>query len=235
MSKKGFTTIGFTLIMPVIFILSLSGFWILWLINSKHQLNNLCHYYLLKAQDELINGNEKVLYLNSIANRLYMQKKSLEALILVAPPQIKMPAKIQRRIVIVQQKALATKQMSIFKIYKYKSQSPLYEFRRKFSVKLNEIIRIWGQKQKIIYDLNIIWKKSQLAIKRKDIASTYYRKIKHENLQSIRAKWSIPIRILLPDWVKSFVPIQKLWIGECASHPHKGGLKWVSNIGKGNH
>lgn len=235
MNNQGFSTLSFIVFLPLALILTFSVFWIVWFNNQKLAVENICHYHLLKAQDHLVSGNNKIMNLNFYAKFLIIQKRVLNVVIIVAPPPAKAAAIAQRKIVVAQQKILNKVQRSIIHLSNIRANGELFKLRRSFNEKNKEIKNFWNVQTSRSPVVGIFPKTSQIKIDTKDIASTYKRIANHESKQSFNAQWRIPIKRFLPNWVTQLVPVQNNWYGQCQTHPHQGEFKWRSAIGKGSH
>ncbi len=231
----GFVTISLILMTPFVFILVFGVLWSVWFINQKHQLDNLCYGFVLKSQKNLVDQNETLLGLNGQAKALILQKKALDILILTGPPTVKAAALLKRRGVLAMQKALGLKQKFLLYQGNVLSRSELFRMRTKMNRHFEKIAGIWPGLRRGTLIFKIQWKDSQLKIAIRDIAPVYKRGGDHSRNQVHKVRWSTNLSSVLPVWISRMLPIQKRWEGHCASHPHKGGLKWHSAMGEGKH
>lgn len=235
MNQKGFALISMTVALPLVFIICISGLWLVWFMNQKKGLHNMCHHHLLKAQDYLVRGNTDLLRLNPIAKALIFQKRTLDAIILFAPPPAKATALIQRRFVVAEQQFLKKTQQGIIGFANIMANKELLKYQMAYRRKMRELNRLWKSQSSIPSFLEAYPKISQVKVDWPDIAPTYKRGSSHEKIQRFKARWKVPIRNAMPDWLLNYVPVSELWLGECATHPHKGVSQWNAAIGEGNH
>lgn len=234
MNNKGFTTIAFIALAPLLCTLTYFCFWSLWFMEAQMKIQNICHQGVLQAQQELVSSNNQIMNLNTKAYALYLEKIALNAVILTGPPPAKVLAKARKKWVIGQQRVLQQLQRMLFKKSHFLSQSALYSMK----TKLYSTHRQWHQFWKTPFrppSIQVHTGRSQLAVKIKDIASVYRRLPGHENKQRISVRWASSLQTLIPAWVQSMVPLHQTWIKECHSHPHKGGQKWQASLGEGKH
>ena len=233
---RGFVTISLVLLTPFIFILAFGVLWSIWFINQKHQLDNLCYESVLKSQKFLVDQNEKLLGLNGQAKSLILKKKALDILILTGTPTVRAVAFLKRKGVLVMQKSLRLKQKSLLYWGKVLSRSELFRLKTKMNKRFKRIMGIWqpGSIPRVLV-FKIQWRGSQLKNAINDIAPVYKRGRDHSSNQVHETRWSVALSSMLPAWISQMIPLQKRWEGHCESHPHKGGLKWYSAMGKGKH
>ena len=232
-NNHGFSNIGLILFLPLLLSLCLSTYWIVWFMQKNMQLENLCNHFVLKAQESLVLSNNQIMSLNPKASWLFWEKKALNTTILTGPPPAKAAAKIRKRFVILQQKALKKLQQSLFLKSSTQSSIAMTSLQKEFRSYTRKVSSQWN---KNAAPRGVIWalpKKSQLQQQLRDIAPTYERANSHWADQGITAQWNIPLKEILPKWIQTWVPIQKQWKGSCASHPHKGATKWKAAIGEG--
>ncbi len=232
MNENGFVTIAIVILLPLLFLLSFACGWLIWFMNNKHQLDNLCHEAVLSSQEMLVESNDKLLLLNSQAYSLIMKKRALDVIILTAPPHLKIPAQAQRKVVVLQQKALRIKQKAIVYVGNVRSRSRLMGLRSNFYAHVRDIQKFWKSEQHARAMIRIYWKPSQVTPKIQDIAPVFQRAAQHDSRQAFSVDWEIPLQALAPKWIKQIIPIHKGWLGQCDSHPMKGGFKWSATIGK---
>ncbi len=235
MNQRGFAMISLVFWIPLIVTILFSIFWIIWLMQQRMKLNNLCHHYVLKSQEALVDRNNDIMNLNPRARWLWAEKKALDVLILTAPPPVKAAAQVRRKVVVIEQKALRTLQNGLFKVGLFNARRALYEFRKEFHKTTQDWSRYWKSPNRSRSRLILKPTNSQLAVEVRDIARVYKRKPLHWAQQRIQAQWDIPLRELLPTWVLHWVPVHKVWSGRCHSHPHSGGHLWKAAIGAGRH
>ncbi len=232
---RGFVTISLVSLTPFIFILVFGVFWSLWFINQKHQLDNLCYESVLRSQKFLVDNNEKLLGLNGLAKSLILKKKALDLLILTGTPSVKASAFLKRKGVLAKQKVLRLKQKSLFYWGAVLSRSELFRLKTKMNRRFRKIMGIWPGSVYRIPVFKVLWKDSQLGITVNDIAPVYKREKNHSKNQTHEVRWNVALSSVFPDWMDWIIPMGKRWRGHCESHPHKGGLKWYSAMGKGRH
>lgn len=236
MNQKGFTTIAMITWAPFVAALLAGTLWTIWFLNLNKALDNICHEGVMKSQEIIVEGNNKIMALNKKAWVFFLEKKALELTILFGPPPAKAVAKARRKIVVANQKILKKQQQGLFMTSRYRAKAELFKLKAKMRKKVEEIKNRW-KKSSSKPTFHIVPTSSQLKIKIKDIAPIYKRTSSHSNAQRIRARWSIPIKSMMPDWLLRLVPIGQSWRGQCFSHPHprKGRFIWRASIGKGNH
>ena len=234
-NQDGFTLISFLFFLPIIMILLWTLVFSLEFMNIKKQVDNMCHRYTMESQQYLIEGNDKILILNRQARALILEKIFLNSLILTAPPQVKIPAKIRKRFVVAQQKKLKLKQITLKNLYLSKSRARLFQLRIEFNRWTRRLAKKWGASQPRPAQINLNANPSAIKVSWLDIAPTYKRGLGHSRQQLVSAKWVIPIGSYVPQWAAQWIKTQKKWRGICQSHPHKQGGKWLSAIGKGRH
>lgn len=221
------------LILPIVFTLVFSGLWMVWFMNQRHRIENLCHESLLKSQKTLVDGNTKLLSHNLEAYSLIVAKRILKKLMKSPNPAVIAAATAGYATVKAEQKRLAGVQKNIIFQMNLQSQYSLLNFRRLFYEKIREMASLWKTTEYHIPYLAIYPKKSQVKIRIKDIASVYKRTAFHKVGQTMKADWRIPLRNFFPRWLESYFKSHNQWVGECASHPtNKGGLKWYPSIGE---
>lgn len=231
MNTKGFATIGLIITFPLIAGFAYWGVKQLWLINQKNAIQNLCSEKLLLAQKELITGNNQILKLNKQALSLSKKKKRLKKLRAAAPPKAKVVLQIAITAIVAKQLLLRTKQNQIFYSFEMKSRRHLQEMQRQFHAKLNEIK--FSRIKSPTGSIQLSSTSSKLKKKSFDTAPTYKRTYNHARKQSLTASWRVNVASLLPKNFAFSSNPQQAWVGECSSHPKKGGLKWYPAIGKG--
>ncbi len=235
MSNRGFVNISLIAWFPFIAVLLFSAFWLIWFLQQKMVMANLCQQYTLKSQEILVDRNNKIMNLNSRAWWLWGEKKALDIAILTGPPPVKAAAKIRRKMVVAEQKSLRGIQKGFFNSANFQSRRALYQLRSQFRRQTKKWQDFWGSNRRIRSSLQVFPKQSQLAVRIHDIAPVFKRRNQHSRQQSIKATWRIPLADMLPSWLKEKVPVHRHWTGACYSHPHLGGLQWRAAIGKGNH
>ena len=195
----------------------------------------MCHHYVIKAQEAIVKSNNQIMSLNSKAQWLFWEKKALNAIILTAPPQAKAAAKVRKKFVVLQQKTLLQIQKTLFAKGQVVSNISFFALKKDFQTFTQNIGSQWNRSPGWKGEISVFPQKSQLKRQLRDIAPTYKRNQNHWSAQKIKAQWVVPIKELMPHWLKTWAPIHKQWRGECASHPHKGGLLWTAAVGEGNH
>lgn len=229
-NQQGFVTLSLILFLPLILLLSFCFLWSLWFINKKNQWNNICHQAVLESQSHIIKGNKKILALNMKARLLTLEKRLLNVVILTAPPQFKVAARLRKKVVISKQKLLKVTQQKIFYQSRTLSRAPLYRLKNRFYKFKKNLGLLWDKKN-VKGHLNIRPQKSALVIKHRDIAPTYKRSSWHHSQQHIRVQWFISTQDLGPTWLLSKLKQWSQWTGECKSHPHSKGGLWFPAIG----
>ncbi len=235
MNNRGFVNVSLIAWFPLIAVLLFSSFWLLWFLQQKMVMANLCQQYTLKSQEILVDRNNRIMNLNSRALWLWGEKKALDLAILTGPPPVKAAAKIRRKMVVAEQRALRRTQKSFFNSANFQSRRALYQLRREFHRQTKKWQGFWGSPHQVRSSLQLFPAQSQLAVRIHDIAPVFKRRSEHWRQQGIKARWRIPLSEILPTWFKEMVPVHRHWVGTCHSHPHLGGLQWKAAIGKGNH
>lgn len=235
MNNKGFTTISLILFLPMLFALFTIGFFGIWTMNNKNSIQNICHEASLESQEALVRANAKILKLNKKAKLLYTKKKILNAIILVAPPQIKIPAIQKRNMVIAQQHLLKAKQKGIRLFGESQSKFRISRVRRKMNRKARSISRKWNASWSPKVKIQSHWSPSQLKVLIPDIAPVYFRAPGHSTSQMHSIYWSLSLKRVIPNWITKQLKYSPELKGKCFSHPHQGGYQWIASIGKGKH
>lgn len=235
MNNRGFATISLVFLAPFLVAATFGVFYMLWFIDQKNKVNNICYESVLKAQEELVSGNNFIMSMNGVAQFLYVQKKVLNKTIPVTPMPAKAALVVARNLIIAQQTYLGYLQKATLQKSNVLSNYQQVVLQKKFHKATSEIKKFWGAPALPFATIYSQPKSSQIQIKIKDIASVYYRRTDHSSSQMIQGQWFIPIDRWLPDWFVEIIPIQMSWSGQCASHPHKGGSKWQAASGQGNH
>ena len=99
-NERGYVLVSGTALILLIFTLLFSSSWIFWFLIEKQKTEKLCYNHMLEAQKILIKTQERILSLNTKAWALIYEKRFLDVVILTAPPQIKIAARLRRRLVI---------------------------------------------------------------------------------------------------------------------------------------
>ena len=167
---KGFVTLSLIWLAPFIFLLASGTLWMIWFINQKHQLDNICYEYVMKSQKALIDQNQKLMKLNALAKLLISEKKILNKLILTGTPEIKAAAQLKKLQVIAQQKALKLQQNVLFRLGESLSRVELFRLKKKMNRRFGKISRIWSKSRIQFLRFRVQWKPSQLQVKIRDIA-----------------------------------------------------------------
>ncbi|MCJ8276749.1 MAG: hypothetical protein HRT44_01750 [Bdellovibrionales bacterium] len=230
-NQKGFAIYSFIVATPLFLSLAIMSAWLIWFLNQKHRLDNLCQHYTLKAQENLVKTNNSVLKLNYKAYALIIEKRALELTMLTAPPPVAAAAKLRRKMVIGQQYALKKVQKGLVNTGNLRAQLLSFELRREYIKILRELERHWGASSSFP-KIEIYWNKSKIKRKFYEIAPPYKRIAKHSSAQEIRVNWAIPLSSISPGWLKKFITIGKTWKGQCSSHPQKRRFKWEAQIGR---
>ena len=230
-SERGFVTVSMIITAPFFFILFSVFLFSILLLNRKNQLDNICYQFVLESQKVLVDHNEKLLALNSLAKMLISKKRALNLIIATAPPAIKAKAFLKKKAVVLEQKALRSKQKMLFNRGGFLSRSKLFQLKTEINSRFKFFSRMGSKRWNPSF--NIKWKPSQLEVAVDDIAPVYRRSGNHSKNQSHYVKWMIDIKSVLPKWLGRLISVQKKWAGHCESHPGKGGSKWYSEIGEG--
>ncbi len=233
MNQKGFVTVGVILWAPLFLMMLCFGLWMVWLIHQKHQLSNLCHYQLLKSQQALVDGNNKLLLFNPQAMALITEKKLLNRLIQSAPPKVKALAIMRRKIVIAKQIKLSVLQKSLIKTHRALSKGWASELRVQLHRHLKKKVLFFNKSHNFRARVSVTWSVSRIQVHIRDKASTYKRSFDHSQRQTMKAQWRIPIKALAPHWLQFLLPLKNDWVGFCETHPQKGDRKWYAAIGAG--
>ncbi len=234
MNQKGFVSLCLVIWAPLFLTILSYGLWMVWLINQKHQLNNLCHHHLLKSQQALVDGNNRLLLHNPKALALILEKRNLDRLILTSPPPVKAAALLKRKRVLAQQIKLSLLQKNIIKTHKELSKSWAQKLRLNLHRALRKRSEFFQGDKNILAQVRVRWSISRIKIKFRDKASTYQRGTNHALAQTMSANWSIPLQSVTPPWLSPFVKNKNNWLGSCQTHPDSsGGLKWYAAIGGG--
>jgi len=233
MTEKGFMTVGLIIYLPLLFALMFSFYWIVWFLNQKHQLENICFRYILAAQDDLINGNNRLIQLNPQAQRLIIEKKFLNTVIKTAPPKVRAVAYLRKKQIIAQQALLKSTQESLLLSSEYRSRQQMRKLHNEIQKHFRQMQDFWQTQPAQAPHLRPQWRKSQVQIDQKDIAPTYKRSQSHSQQQTLKMHWSLPLNQVAPQWLVRLASIQPKWLGFCESHPYHQGGKWHSSIGAG--
>ncbi len=233
MNNKGMAQVYLILILPIVFTLLFSGMWMVWFMNQRNRIENLCHESLLRSQEILVEGNTNLLSYNMEAYSLIIAKRILKKLMKSPNPWVVLAASAGYVTVKAEQKRVAGIQQSIITQMNSRSQTSVYDFRRNFYHKIQDMASLWKTTEYRAPELHIYPKQSQVKIRIKDIASVYKRPVHHKAAQTMKAEWRIPLSNFFPRWLQSYFTGQNQWVGECASHPtNKGGLTWYPVIGE---
>lgn len=238
-SQSGFITIAFVVMAPLFLVLLLGTAWILWFLNQKHKLDNICYQHVLDSQTLLIEGNQRLLNLNPRASLLIMEKRALNHTIQFGPPPAKAVAIARKAIVVAQQTQLKAQQQGILKLAAFRSRAELQKLKLAMQSEAHKLSRFWRTQDHGRPTVTIHWKPSQTRVRIPDIAPVYKLSPQYERQQVHFVRWRIPIHRILPRWLSQIVwseaRFEKNWYGQCESHPHQGVQKWHSAIGAGKH
>ncbi len=233
MNRKGFMTLGLIICLPVLFTLIFSFYWIVWFLNQKHKLDNICYNNLLMAQDHLVDGNNKLLQLNPQAQRLISEKRFWTQVMKTAPPKLRAAAYLRKKQIISQQVLLKTKQKIILQTAEFRSRQQMGRLRTEIQKHFHRIRYFWQARKTQSERIRPKWLKSQIQVDQRDIAPTYKRSLAHSQLQTLKISWSFPLAQITPQWMVRMASVQPIWQGLCESHPYNQGGKWQSSIGAG--
>lgn len=233
MNRKGFMTVGLIIYLPVLFSLIFSFYWIVWFLNQKHKLDNICYQYLLAAQDHLVDGNNKLLQLNPQAQRLINEKKFWSQVLKTAPPKLKAAAYLRKKQIMAQQVLLKTTQKRVRETAEFQSQKQMRTLHTEMNKQFRRIHDFWQTQSNQSARVRPMWRESQIQVDQRDIAPTYKRSQAHSQLQTLKISWSFPLAHIIPQWMVRLANVQPSWHGLCESHPYNQGEKWQSSIGAG--
>lgn len=234
-NQRGFVTLSLIVMSPILLTATFGFAWILWFLNSKHKLDNICYEHLLRSQEFLIKGNDQLLHLNKRALPLIQEKRRLNILIRTGPPPVRAAALAQRTVVVASQYQLRAQQLGILQRANSKSLATLQSLKMRIQQECLAIGRFWSQRSFGKALVRVFWKSSQISVRIYDIAPVYQLLPTYESQQAHKVEWGLPLRRLIPDWLARIVTPQRQWAGQCESHPHQGGLRWHSAIGTGRH
>jgi hypothetical protein len=235
MNDKGFITFALVLLLPFVLTLSFASLFIVWLLNQNHSIENICFQYILESQEILVEANNSLIKLNPLAYSLIQEKRILDAIIITGPPPAKAAARLQKKIIVSKQRALSLEQKSIIQQANFQSKNQMVKLIHELNLKFNKIKLFWQNKENIKPFYKVHWVPSQVKIKIRDIASTYYRTLNHSHLQSLDLKWNINLKKIIPHWLLNYIPLHRDWEGLCDSYPTKEGVAWFPTIGKVKH
>lgn len=232
MSNRGFTTIGLIFLFPVLFTLTGFVLWMVWFLGVKHQQQNICYGSLLETHERAFFLQDQILNLNPTALSLILRKKQVQVALLTAPPQMKPLWLAEKKRILMQQKRLKIQQQNLFlKLYS-ETRFRLAYGKVRLSRSLKKQLVFENNLQSTSLKVSARHRKLKLHISLNDTAPVYSRRVEDQQEQAMDMGWQVPMRALLPSYLKFSLPKNSLWKGRCRTHPQQRRTKWQIAIGE---
>jgi len=205
-----------------------------WFLKEKEKLQMQCEVQVLRAQDHLVLGAEKLMALNPSVDALVIEKKALRTAIAVAvTPAEKAALAAQLAIVIFKISALRTQQRLIVKNSEAAAFAALAAIEKIAAQEALRLKKFWRSR---ILKSAVRFRRPMLMLEKRHTdpsIPTYHAPLNFSQLQTIDVNISIFGSRLFEYWLRTLETSHFNWQENCSSHPRQGGLKWQSYLGKG--
>lgn len=232
-SSSGFITLSACLLFTIIISSSFAILACAWFLTQKQHAELLCQKYVIKAQEDLLQGAEALLLLNPKAEALIVEKKYLEFSIKVNPNPVQKAIEAARlAVVIYQMSLLRLEQKAIFTQAEASALAASFQFKQKTHSLTQSMQSNW--KSAIIRTPSISTTLATIRlvpIFKDPLLPIYQAPIDFESQQTLRYQMSLKTQGLLPSWISYLAPHFTQWQESCSSKPQKQGVQsWTAAL-----
>ncbi len=204
-------------------------------VYKKNELLYQCESALLKAQEILLEGEEKILQLNPQIEQLVIEKRILKQALAVAPTPIERVA-IRAELTRIEIMLYNLK----FRQYFFKNSSEnmaqlvMLNVERSLLQKLRQFSKDWkaslhAQVFKNAPAMKIVEKKIDPS------AKIYLVPPQMSSLQTLTLRWSLQGTSLFPRWLTYLHSQRFFWQDSCSTYPQAKELRWHAEIAAAAH
>lgn len=199
---------------------------------AKNELFYQCERSLLKAQDTLLQGEEKILRLNPQIEQLVLEKRILNKALMVAPTPIERVA-IRAELTRIELALYSLKlQQNFLKISsEQRAQYEMFLAERTQLQKLRDFSQLW--KARLFAHAFKTVPRMQIIAKPIDPSAKIYKIPPQMSfLQTLTLRWSLSGTSLFPRWMQFLHSRRFYWQDSCSTYPqHTKDTRWHAEIG----